>query len=57
MQSKVHIFLPKRHTGTYIMERRIKVYVKRYKTGLCCNYWIFAQRTGLDRTSITVTNV
>lgn len=32
----------------------MKVDVKKYKTGLCCDYWIFAQKTGLDRTSITV---
>lgn len=32
----------------------MKVYVKKYKTGLCCDYWIFARKTGLDGTSITV---
>lgn len=30
------------------------MYVKKYKTGLCCDYWILAQKTGLERTSITV---
>lgn len=32
----------------------MKVYVNKYQTGLCCDYWIYAQKTGLDRTSVTV---